>query len=217
MFKKFRKALAVSIALTLVIGLAVFAQPQQGKNGQKQKAGIAGQQNQGAGTQGFGGGQNKANKKEYYLRMASLQRILMPPGLGELQKLGIALSLTDAQKEQVKALFKQFRETVKPVCQERGTAVQGVLTALSQPSPSKGDLQSAANPVFQADKTIVDAEFDFWIAFKGILNTPQQQQATSQFLQQRALGEMGGGQMGQQAGPGGQKNPKGQKGGGQNW
>ena len=200
----FKKALAVSIVLTLVIGLAVFAQPQQGQKGQKQKAGIAGQQNQGAGTQGFGGGQNQGNKQQHFLRMASLQRILMPPGLGELQKLGIALSLTDAQKEQVKALYKQFRETIKPVCQERGTAVQEVLTALSQPSPSKGDLQSAANPVFQADKTIVDAEFDFWIAFKGILNTPQQQQATSQFLQQRALGE-------------GRIGPKNKPGGGQNW
>ena len=204
MFKKFRKALAVSIALTLVIGLAVFAQPQQRQKGQKQKAGIAGQQNQGAGTQGFGGGQNQGNKQQHFLRMASLQRILMPPGLGELQKLGIALSLTDAQKEQVKALYKQFRETIKPTCQERGPAVQAVLTALSQPSPSKGDLQSAANPVFQADKTIVDAEFDFWIAFKGILNTPQQQQATSQFLQQRALGE-------------GRIGPKNKPGGGQNW
>lgn len=208
MFKKFRKTIAVSIALTLALGLTAYAQLQQGPRGQKQKAGIAGQQrvlnqrqgmasrqNQGgAGIQGLGG-LGLGSKQMNCFAFASLQRILFPPNLRELRNLELILGLTDTQKEQVKTLYKQFIDTAKPVCQERGTAVQGVLTALSQPSPSKGSLQSAANQVFQADKTIVDAEFDFWLGLKSILN-PQQQQSMTQFMQQKALGQLGGGRMG---------------------
>ncbi len=130
-------------------------------------------------------------RRQHMLMFVSLQRLLLPLGPRELQRIAIALGLTEEQKQQIKALYEQFRNTLKSVGPERGAAVKGVLTVLQEPSPSKGQLQSAANKVAQADAAILDAEFDFWLALKGILN-PQQQAQLNTYIQQQAQRGLGG-------------------------
>jgi len=214
MFKKSKKVLVAALILVLALGLAVYAKPQlSSSNGQGQQQvtgnqgpGAAGQQRnlnrgQGANPQGLGGG-NQGGEHQNFLRLASLQRILLPPMPRELERMSLVLNLTEEQKQQVKTLYQQFFNTVKPIGQTRGTAVKNVLDTLQGASPTKGALQSAANQVFQADNAIVDAEFDFWLGLKTILNS-QQQQSLGQYIQQKALMEIGGPRLG----PGGPKAP----------
>ena len=209
MFKKSKKVLAVTVALVFVTGIAVYAQvyrssqtPQQRVVGQQRAIGqmpnaVGPMQNQQrvqnqAGPQGRGGGLNPGDRGKAIGGFANLTRILLPLSPRELQKIGLVLNLTDEQKGQIKTLYKQFQDKTKPLLEGRGAEVKGVIDALQQPSPSKGQLQSAANQVFQTDNSIVDAEFDFWIGLEGILNADQQQ-AMGQMIQQRLMNEMGGG------------------------
>lgn len=182
MLTRSRKALAASLALVFLAGVAVYAQMQPtARRTPKQRPGIAGQRMQISPEQ----------RRQHMLMFASLQRLLLPPGPGQLHKFAIALGLTEEQKQQIKALYEQFQNTLKSVGPDRGAAVKGVLTVLQGPSPSKGQLQSAANKVEQADGAILDAEFDFWLALKGILN-PQQQAQLNTYMQQQAQRGFGG-------------------------
>lgn len=228
MFGRSWKVFAVSLVLVFALGLTAYAQVRsQERQTAKEKPDIAAQQRgpgqrPGApgerpeptgrqGAQGLGPG----NAQDGLQGLASLQRILLPPNRRELQQLSVILGLTEEQKQQIKNLYQQFINTVRPICQQRGPAIRNVLSVLGQPSPSRGALQSAANQVLQADKAILDAEFDFWVAFKNVLNV-QQQQALGQALQQRALREEVGGRQGPtgpmapgQAGPGGRTGGRG--------
>ena len=189
MFTRTRKALAVSVALIFVTGLAVYAQTQPKPRTPKQRPAIAGQQQAGQ--------QQRPNitpeqKRELALRFVSLQRLLRPPTPQEMQRMAMMLSLTEEQKQSIKALYEQFVAKTKPAGEARGAAVKEVLNALQSPVPSKGDLQSSANKVEQADRTVLDAEFDFWIGFKGIMSSQQQQTQINTYMQQRAAQEFGG-------------------------
>ena len=185
MFKRSRKAVAASLALMFLVGLAAYAQTQPRlRRVPKQTPAVAGQVQP--------SGIDPATKREYFFRVISLQRLLAPPNRRELERLVVMLGLTEEQKQQIKELYKQFFAKVSPISQERGAAVRELLTILQQPAPSKGALQAVANKVEQADRAILDAEFDFWLAFKSILN-PQQQAQVSGYIQQKALQEMGPG------------------------
>lgn len=174
----------MAIVLILVVALAAFAQaPQTQQNGRK-----GGHGGQGGGMQGAPGA------------FANLQRILMPPGLRDFEKMGTAMGLTDDQKAKIKDLYKTFMTALKQVGPDRGANVKAVLQGV-QANASKGDLQAMATKVGQADQAILSAEFDFWAGLKGILNTQQQAQAQS-FVTQRAEREMAGGR------PGGPTAPK---------
>ena len=132
--------------------------------------------------------------------MASLVRILMPPRPEQLAKIGIGMNVTDQQKADIKNLYQTFNAAVKVVGPTRGEALKGVLTLIQQPTPNKADLQAGAGKVLDADKAILDAEFDFWIGLKGILGA-QGSTAVDTFMKNRAMGEMAGGRHGGPGGP----------------
>lgn len=124
--------------------------------------------------------------------LASLTRILMPPRPRELQNLGMAMNLTDAQKASIRELYKTFAETMKQIAPTRGADLKAAVNVMQSPTPSKDALLAAAAKVQQDDNAITSAEFDFWTGLRGILN-PQQQAAVQNFVQQRALTEINGG------------------------
>ena len=179
---KAKRILVVAIVLILVVSLAAYAQAPQKPNHTGRQAGMAGQQRPNI---------TPEQKREMALRFVSLQRLLRPPTPQEMKKMVMMLSLTEEQKQSIKTLYEQFVAKTKPAGEARGAAVKEVLNALQSPVPSKGDLQSSAAKVEQADRAVLDAEFDFWIGFKGIMNTQQQTQLNT-YMQQRAAQEFGG-------------------------
>ena len=185
--------IALLLVVLLVIAVAAYAQgPAQARKAQKaQGMAAAGNQAQ---------AMTPEQRRAHAAAMAPLQRILMPPNPREFLQFGIALNLTDQQKEQVRALYETFGNALKGIWPTRGEALKGVLEGLKQPSPNKGELQAGAARVLDADRAIIDAEFDFWIGLKGILNV-QQQTAAQNYLQKRVIGELGGGRQGGPGGP----------------
>jgi hypothetical protein len=189
MFMKSKKVLAASIGLTLALGLAVSAQVQQQAQKCTRQQCIR-QQSAKNGAKGA----NRAQMRRRFVKEANLQRILLPPNARELQVM-TALSLTEDQKARVKELYRQFGEQIRPVREKRMQSAREVLDALRSQSPSKGVLQSAADPYQDADRKVLEAEFAFWLTFKKILN-PQQQQQMDQMMQHRIQGSLGGQRMG---------------------
>ena len=178
-----RKALAASLAVILMIGLAAYAQVVQ----PTRKPATCGR---GAAGQGFADQKDSllfdtADRREHFYRFVHLQRFLLPPNKREMERLAVLLGLTEEQKQGIRELYVQFRDTVKPILEQRGAATRELFGVLQGPSPSKGALESAANKVEQADRAILSAEFDFWLAFREVLNT-QQQQALGQFIKQKS-------------------------------
>ena len=187
---KTSKLIALLLVVLLVIAVVAYAQAPQRPKGQRAALGAANQADM----------MTPEQRRAHAAAMAPLQRILMPPNPKEFMRFGIALNLTEEQKAQVKALYQTFGNTLKTIGPPRGEALKGVLNGLQQPTPNKGDLQAGAAKVLDADKAIIDAEFDFWIGLKGILNA-QQQTAAQTYLQNKAMGELGGGPRG----PGGRQ------------
>jgi Spy/CpxP family protein refolding chaperone len=187
------RLIALLLVVLLVIAVAAYAQAPMKPKGQKALA-AAGDQTAAAMT--------PEQRKAHAAALASLTRVLMPPGPREFAQFATALNLTDEQKEAIKALYQTFGEAVKATAPGRAEALKGVVATLKQPSPNKSDLQAGAVKVFDADKIISDAEFDFWIGLKGILNA-QQQNAAASFMQNRVMGELEGGRRGGPGGPGG--------------
>ena len=62
------------------------------------------------------------------------------------------------------------------------TALKAFMTAFKDPNVTKSDLERLSEPVLQAEKSILDAEFDFWLALRGILNPQQQAQLQSYMM-----------------------------------
>ena len=184
-----RKALAASLAVILMIGLAAYAQVVQ----PTRKPATGGQ---GTAGQGFADQKDSplfdtADRREHFYRFVHLQRFLLPPNKREMERLAVLLGLTEEQKQGIRELYVQFRDTVKPILEQRGAATKELFGVLQGPSPNKVALESAANKVEQADRAILSAEFDFWLAFREALNA-QQQQAFTQFMMQkteRGLGD----------------------------
>lgn len=187
----------IVLLLIVLLVIAMAASTQAAKAGGRKAQGMAAGDQQAAGM-------TPDQRRAHMAAMAPLQRILMPPPPQDFLKFGIALNLTDAQKEQVKALYHTFGDALKGIGPGRGEALKGVLTLLQQPTPNKGDLQAGAARVLDGDKAIIDAEFDFWIGLKGILNA-QQNTALGSYMQNKAMGEMAGGRHG---GPGGPPPPQ---------
>ena len=183
---KATKMIALLLTVLLVVAVAAYAQAPRQK-GQKAQA-LAANGNQ---AQAMTPDQRRAHAAA----LASLTRILMPPGPKEFMRFATALNLTEEQKQQVKALYQTFGNALKAVGPGRGEALKGVLTLLQQPSPNKADLQAGAAKVLDGDKAILDAEFDFWIGLKGILGA-QGSTAVDSFMKNRIMGEMEGGRRG---------------------
>jgi Spy/CpxP family protein refolding chaperone len=175
MITKSTKTLIVASVLVVTMAVSAFAQaPGTQKRGQragKRAQSTAGQRVAGAGSQDRAGA------------FANLQRILMPPSRKDLEKMNLALGLTDDQKAKVNDLYTRFYTAVRAVAPDRAAAVKQVMSALQGTSSNKGELQSAASKVQQADSSIMNAEFDFWIGLKGILNTQQQGQLNTYMLE----------------------------------
>lgn len=183
-----RKALVASLAVILMIGLAAYAQVVQ----PTRKPATGGR---GAAGQGFANQKDvlfdTADRREHFYRFVHLQSFLLPPNKREMERLAVLLGLTEEQKQGIRKLYVQFRDTVKPILEQRGAATKELFGVLQEPSPNKGALESAANKVEQADRAILSAEFDFWLAFREALNA-QQQQAFTQFMKQKTEIELGG-------------------------
>jgi Spy/CpxP family protein refolding chaperone len=131
---------------------------------------------------------------------ASLTRVLAPPAPRELEKMGMAMNLTDDQKTSIKALYKTFMAALKQTAPDRAKSLKSAIDMMQQASPSKDALLAASTKIQQDDTTLLGAEFDFWAGMKGIL-TAQQQTAAQAFVQQRMQREMTGPRQG------GPKNP----------
>lgn len=199
MLKQSRKAVAVGLVLVLVIGLAAYAQTRPAPKGPREKP--AGRMPLDAELEAIKGFPilDDIGRPDGFYRLVCLQRHLLPPAKRELARLITLLGLTDQQKEQLRQLYIQFRDKVKPVLDQRAGATKEVFTLLQSQSPSKEALHAAAARVSQCDTQILNAEFDFWLAFRTILN-PQQQQALSQFIQQKSQPGIGIGGPGKQPG-----------------
>jgi hypothetical protein len=186
MFRKCRKVVAVTVACVFITGIAAYAQTVQRAKGQSPPARQqAMQQRQDATAAPEGRFQKQAQA-----RMGSLQALLAPPDPALVQRLAERLGLSDQQKEQIKQLYVQFISTVRPIREQRRAALKEFMTAFKNPSVTKTELQSLSEPILEADKAILDAEFDFWLAFRPILNVQQQAQM-QQFMLQKADQEFG--------------------------
>lgn len=163
-------------------------------------------QNEPVGPQGGGGDRPGMHQGLPPGAFASLGRILMPPAPRELAKMGMAMNLSEDQKASIKALYKTFHDVLKQVAPDRAANLKAAIGVMQQASPSKDALLAANTKIQQNDNIILSAEFDFWVALRGILS--QQQQAAAQgFLQQRMQTEMTGGGP-RQGGPRGPGAPK---------
>jgi len=147
-------------------------------------------------------GLDTGDRAQRFYRFVCLERYLMPPSRAELEKLAVAIGLTEEQKQRIRELYQQFFTKVKPLYDQKAAATKEVLDILQSPSPNKGALTAAGNKVNHAVSAILDAEFDFWLDFRAILNT-QQQAAFIQFMQQKVTREMNPPIQRPGAGPGG--------------
>lgn len=181
-----RKIVAAALVLVLLIALAAYAQNQQPAKPSRQKLVVGGA----AGPQGLAA-RMPMDKTFALYRNVYLVRYLLPPGRAELERLAVVIGLTEEQKQKILDLCRQFYSKAKPLFEQKAAGTKEVLDLLQSPSPNKGALNAAANKVSQAENAILDAEFDFWLAFRSILNA-QQQQGFAQFMQQKAQREIGG-------------------------
>jgi Spy/CpxP family protein refolding chaperone len=189
MFRKSTITMLVALALILVLGIAACAQlhptaPRVPKN--KAVGPNAQQQTQG-GLADLAAGW--AGARDHPGAFASLERILLPPSRRELQQMAMVLNPTDEQKAQIRALYKALVDVVKANAPQKQESIKAIVAGLSQASPGKSDLEASAAKVAQSDQAIINAELDFWIGLKGILN-PQQQSQVQTMFQQRVLHEM---------------------------
>lgn len=196
MFARSKVIVAVALVLVFVIGLAAYAQVQPKVRVPRTKVQAQPGMQQGA-FQGLAD-LDPQIRKEHWYAFVNVQRFMRPPSRQELERLSVMLSLTEQQKQQIRALYQQFFTNVRPIYIERAAGVKEMLAVMQSPAPSKGAFESAVKKVEQADRALLMAEFDFWAAFKNILNAQQQTQVQS-FLQQRVQMEAGPG--GPPAGP----------------
>jgi Spy/CpxP family protein refolding chaperone len=183
MFSRLRKVIAAVAACIVITGIAAYAQNQAPK---PQRAGAAAkpavrQDAQKAGPQAL---EAERLRNRARVQLGSLQGMLMPPRPEMIQKLAERLGLTDQQKEQIKQLYTVFENTVKPIRQQKIEALKAFMTAFRNPNVTKAELENLSEPILQADRAILDAEFDFWLAFRPILNPQQQAQLQSFIMRQ---------------------------------
>jgi len=184
MYRRTRQILAVALVIVLMVAVVAYAQNRPGRvRPPKPDSGFDVQHVPWL---------EPGDRQERFYRFVNLQRFLLPPSGRELQRLAVMLGLTEDQKARIKELFQQFIGVVKPPLDQRGAAVKEVLQGIQSPTPDKNALKSAASRVMASDEAILDAEFDFWIGFRSVLNTQQQGQV-SQFLQQRTMKELSAG------------------------
>jgi len=182
-----KRSLVLALVVVLIAGLAVYAQTER----RTKPAGAP--VSNAPDITGIGDffRVDPANRQEWFYKMVDLKRHLMPPGPKEMLRLANLLGLTEEQKQSIKPLYAQFRNTVKPILDQRALAAKEFYAILQGPSPSKDALLAAVAKVQQFDQQIINAELDFWLGLRQILNT-QQQQSLTQFLQQRLQMEMPG-------------------------
>lgn len=189
MLKKSTLTIVVAVALVLVLGIAACAQlhPTGPRVHRNKAVGPNAQQQAQGGTADLAAAW--AGARDHVGAFASLERILVPPSRRELQQMAMVLNPTDEQKAQIKALYKALIDVVKANAPQKQESIKAIVAGLSQASPVKSDLETSAAKVAQSDQAIVNAELDFWIGLKGILN-PQQQAQVQTMFQQRVLHEM---------------------------
>lgn len=178
---KMCKVYACVLALIFVLGLA--AQAQVAPGAMKPRVGDRAARPELAGL-GDLSLLDTRDRKEWFFRNVCVRRFLMPPARGEVAQMVTLLGLTDPQKQQIRELYASFVATVRPILEQRAAATKELFAVLQSQTPSKDALNAAYDKIEQADKAIVNAEFDFWIALRQILN-PQQQQQMMQFMQRK--------------------------------
>lgn len=181
MFKKCRRVVAVAVVCIFVTGIAAYAQTVQRSKNQDPARQQAMQQKMKQ-RQDAAAAPEGRFQKPIQARFGSLQALLSPPPPQVLQRLADRLGLSEEQKAQIKQLYVQFHETTKPIREQRMAALKAFMTAFRDPNVTKGDLESLSEPVLQAEKAILDAEFDFWLALRGTLNPQQQAQLESYMM-----------------------------------
>lgn len=191
---RFSRTLAAVLALVFLVGLAAFAQTQQ--RPPRPRPGAQGQQAPQI---------DPALRQQFVGGIISLQRLFMPPNPREMQRLSQMLGLTEAQNQAIRALYQQFANTTRPIREQRAQTVKEMLALMQQASPDKAAMMAVATRAEDADRAILSAELDFWIALKAILNAQQQTQLGT-FMQQRVQSETGE-RTGPPGGPGGPPPP----------
>lgn len=189
MFTRIRKTIAVGVACLFVTGVAAYAQTQQPAAKRDQAAKRAAVQRQAQNRAGQQAQVQGVSQNRIRARQGSLQAILAPPNPALVARLAQHLGLTDEQKTQIRQLYATFAQTARPIRERRMAALKEFTTAFKDPAVTKADLERLAEPILQADRAILDAEFDFWLAFRGIL-TPAQQTQIQSMLEKGIRGMM---------------------------
>ncbi|MHB0999970.1 MAG: Spy/CpxP family protein refolding chaperone [Armatimonadota bacterium] len=171
---KLKTIIAVSVALALTTCIAVSAQTQAKQNkrplkqynvqGQQRNSQINPQQRRMA---------NRAKMIKHRRGFATVQGILLPPGKARIMRISRVLGLTDNQKNQIKDLYTNFRNEVKPEIKDRREALKSIIQARRTNKLNEADIRIAADKVSQADDAILSAEIRFWKSFKQILSPEQ--------------------------------------------
>lgn len=182
MFRKCRSVVAVVVACIFITGIAAYAQTVQRSKSQDPAARQQAIQQKMQQRQDAMAAPEGRFQKQARARMGSLQGLLLPPDPQVIQRLAVRLGLSEEQKAQIKQLYVQFVNTTKPIREQRMAALKAFMTAFKDPNVTKSDLERLSEPVLLAEKSILDAEFDFWLGLRGILNTQQQAQIQSYMM-----------------------------------
>lgn len=186
MLKRIRSVIAVVSACIFVTGIAAYAQTQA----PRPKAGNQARVQQKARQASPRQADAQRLRERIGARMGSLNAMLMPPSPEWVQKLAVRLGLTDQQKQQIRQLYVTFQNAVKPIRQQKIEATRAFMTAFRNPNVTKAELERLSEPILRADRAILDAEFDFWLSFRSVLNAQQQAQLQT-LMMQKAGKQMG--------------------------
>ncbi len=188
MSKRFTEAIAAGILVVFMAGTSVYAQDEkpvkrdlaQKRAGMQQKL-----QDRRPGAPDRQPGARDKVRDRIHARMGSLTAMFMPISPEVAARLAVRHGLSDQQKQTVKQLYQQFGAKVKPIRERRQSDLKALMVAFRNPNATKEELQRLSEPVLQADRAILDAEFDFWVAFRDVL-TPEQQARISSLMAKRA-------------------------------
>lgn len=187
MYKRTRRVVALVSVCVFVTGIAAYAQAQAPRQKAADRASVQQKAGQAAPRQVDA----QRLRDRVGARMGnSLNSMLMPPSPEWVQKLAVRLGLTDQQKQQIRQLYVSFQSAVKPIRQQKIEATRAFMTAFRNPNVSKAELERLSEPILRADRAILDAEFDFWLGFRAVLNAQQQAQLHS-FMMEKAGKQLG--------------------------
>lgn len=189
MFRKCRRVVAAAVACVLITGIAAYAQVAQKPRNQNPARQQAIQQRMQQRQGPAGAPEGRFRKQQQPPMMGNLQGMLLPPSPQVIEKLAVRLGLSDAQKQQIKQLYAGYADTTKTIREKRMANLKAFMTAFKDPKVSKADLERLSEPILQADKAILDAEFDFWLGLRGTLNVQQQSQLQSFMLERQGMGQ----------------------------